>query len=219
MRFAFARFFRSRVSSSVYQTFEFSHDRLFEIDWLDASIMTFLNNNAFSFKLSEIEWFINWVIRFLIFEWLSLKYWLNLFQFAFWVLNFSVIELFTVSISSTFIENSITSWFDSISASSFIDQFVIFAARSIVANVKSMTEFEFSRLNVYSSDMLISSQLNLFNHSINAFARIDDAIREFYHWWWALKSSHTSEFLSRDVTTHNTEDCESRVLMIKRSQR
>jgi hypothetical protein len=27
------------------------------------------------------------------------------------------------------------------------------------------------------------------------------------------------DFLSRDVTTHNTEDCESRVLMIERSQR
>jgi hypothetical protein len=25
--------------------------------------------------------------------------------------------------------------------------------------------------------------------------------------------------MSRDVTTHNTEDCESRVLMIERSQR
>jgi hypothetical protein len=194
MRFAFARFFRSRVSLFVHQIFEFSHDRIFEINRLNASIMTSFNNNALSFKLSKIKWFINWVIWFLIFKWLSLKYWLNLFQFAFWVLNFSVIELFIVSISSTFIENSIISWFDSISASSFIDQFVIFAARSIVANVKSMTEFEFSRLNVYSFDMLISSQLNLFNHSINAFARIDDAIRKFHHWWWALKSSHTSEF-------------------------
>jgi hypothetical protein len=27
------------------------------------------------------------------------------------------------------------------------------------------------------------------------------------------------EFLSRDVATHNTEGCESRVLMIERSQR
>ncbi len=70
---------------------------------------------------------------------------------------------------------------DVVSASSFIDQFVIFDARSNVANVKSIIEFEFSRLNVYSFDILINSQLNLFNHSIKAFARIENAILEFHH--------------------------------------
>jgi hypothetical protein len=155
MRFARARFFLSFVNSSVHQTFEFSHDRLFAIDWFNASIITSRSNFASSFRFFELELISNRVIRFLMFEWLSLKYWLNLFQFAFWVLNFFVFELFTVSIFSTLIENSITSWFESILASSFIDQFVIFDARSSVAKIKSIIEFEFSRVNVNSSDILL----------------------------------------------------------------
>ncbi len=199
MRFAFARFFLSCVNSFVHQIFEFSHDRFYDMNWFDASIITFFSNFVYSFRLFEVELINNRVIRSLILEWLFLKYWANLFQFAFWVLNFLVIELFIVSISSILIENSITSWSESISASSFIDQFVIFDARSDVANVKSMTELELSRVNVCSSDMLINSQLNLFNQSINTVARIDDAIREFHHWWWALKSSHTSEFFVSSI--------------------
>jgi hypothetical protein len=34
-----------------------------------------------------------------------------------------------------------------------------------------------------------------------------------YHW------SRMIKYVSRDVATHNTEDCGSRVLMIERSQR
>jgi hypothetical protein len=98
-----------------------------------------------------------------------------------------------------FIENSIISWSESISALSFIDQFTIFDARSIVENVKSMMKFEFSRINVYSFDILINSQLNLFNHSISEFGRIDDEIREFHHWWWALKFSHIIEFFVNSI--------------------
>jgi hypothetical protein len=138
MRFAFARFFLSCVNSFVHQIFEFLHDRLFDMNWFNVSIITFFNNFVFSFRLFEIELINNRVIRFLILEWLFLKYWVNLFQFAFWVLNFFVIELFTVLISSILTENSIISWFESIFASLFIDQFVIFDARSAVANVKSM---------------------------------------------------------------------------------
>jgi hypothetical protein len=117
-------------------------------------------------------------------------------------LNYLVIKLFIVSIFSILIENSIISWFESILASSFIDQFVIFDARSIVANVKSMIEFEFSRVNVYSFDILINSQSNLFNQSINAFARIDNVIREFHHWWWALKSSQIIKFFVRSIVVN-----------------
>jgi hypothetical protein len=123
----------------------------------------------------------------------------NLFQFAFWVLNFFVIELFIVSIFSILIENSMISWFELVSASLFIDQFVIFDARSTVANVKSRTEFELSRMNVYSSEMLINSQLNLFNHSIKTIARVDDVIQKFHHWWCALKSSHINEFFVSSI--------------------
>jgi hypothetical protein len=35
----------------------------------------------------------------------------------------------------------------------------------------------------------------------------------------SLKSYYQNDHMSRDVIIHNTEDCESRVLMIKRSQR
>jgi hypothetical protein len=34
-----------------------------------------------------------------------------------------------------------------------------------------------------------------------------------------IHESENDRFLLRDVTIHNTEDCESRVLMIERSQR
>ncbi len=199
MRFAFARFFLSCVNSSAHHTFEFSHDRLFEIDWFDASIITSRSNFASSLRFFEQKLFNNLLIRLLMFEWLFLKYSLNLFQFDFWVLNFLVIELFIVSIFSMLSANSIISWSESILASSFIDQFVIFDVKSIVANVKSMTELEFSRVNVYSFDTLINSQLNLFNQSINAFARIDDVIREFHHWWWALKSSQMIVFFVKSI--------------------
>jgi hypothetical protein len=121
IRFAFARFFLSCVNSSVHQTLEFSHDRLFEIYWFDASIITSRNNFAFLLRLFKTKLFINSIIRFLILEWLFLKYWLNLIQFAFWVLKFSVIELSTVSTFSILIVNLIISWFRSIFAYSFID--------------------------------------------------------------------------------------------------
>jgi hypothetical protein len=52
---------------------------------------------------------------------------------------------------------------------------------------------------MYSSDMLINSQLNLFNHSINVFARIDDVILYYHYWWWALKSSHKIEFFVKSI--------------------
>jgi hypothetical protein len=35
----------------------------------------------------------------------------------------------------------------------------------------------------------------------------------------SIKKNQEDDIVSRDVITHNTEDCESRVLMIKRSQR
>jgi hypothetical protein len=143
MRFAYARYFLSCVNSSNYQTFEFWHDRLFEIDWFDISIHTSRSNCALSFRLFEEGFLINRVIRVLMLEWLSLKYWLYLFQFTFWVLNFSIIELFIVLAFSISIENSMTSWSDSISASSLINQHVIFDAMLNVANVKSIIELEF----------------------------------------------------------------------------
>ncbi len=41
--------------------------------------------------------------------------------------------------------------------------------------------------------------MNLFNQFINEFAFINDLIREFHHWWWALKSSHIIKFLINSI--------------------
>ncbi len=61
-------------------------------------------------------------------------------------------------------------------------------------------------------------------HNEIEFHAIEHLIKFCHHCQMHEKSSDRFIFsirneVSRDVTTHNTEDCESRVLMIERSQR
>jgi hypothetical protein len=91
--------------SKRYNSIIDKDDCFLKIKWFDAFIITFRSNFSSSFRIFVVELFNSWDIKFLMFNWLSLRYSLNLIQFVFWVLNFFVIELFTVSISSTLIEN------------------------------------------------------------------------------------------------------------------
>jgi hypothetical protein len=45
------------------------------------------------------------------------------------------------------------------------------------------------------------------------------AKQKFKNRFFSQMNKRIDQYMSRDVTTHNTEDCESRVLMIERSQR
>ena len=71
--------------------------------------------------------------------------------------------------------NSMTSSSDLVTISLFIAQPTIFSAIFDVANVKSNTECDMCKCNVYiiSFEIIVNSQLNRLIHEINLFARFD----------------------------------------------
>jgi hypothetical protein len=63
-------------------------------------------------------------------------------------------------------------------------------------------------------DVLSASSFDVFNERLFFIANKIYESHKFYH-----SAIIRTKMMSRDVTTHNTEDCGSRVLMIERSQR
>jgi hypothetical protein len=109
--------------------------------------------------------------------------------------------------------------------------FIVFICRTVFSTIFRLATFTFLRtisLRKYScktSKRLLARKLfNInSNHCFFKTSRyaINWTIDWLFRWWSSLIFCSTIVIrnLSRDVTTHNTEDCESRVLMIEWSQR